>query len=171
MKLLDAKGVKQDTFTRIEGDEPVPAHTPVMLPFSRLAQEGENILAQGVKLGVLVPNTLKITEIEAWLPRLSLIAVMFPSFSDGRGFSIAKLLRRAEFTKTLRASGPLIADEFAYALACGFDEVEVPESVFDRQPICQWDHARKSISLTYQRGYAAAGNILEQRRAARLKGM
>jgi uncharacterized protein (DUF934 family) len=170
MKLLDVNGMKEDAFTRVEGDDAISVNTPVLIPFARLAQEGENILAQGGKLGVYVPNTLKIAEIEAWLPRLSLIAVAFPSFADGRGFSIAKLLRRAGFSKDLRASGPLIADEFAYAIACGFDEVEVPESVFDRQPICQWDHARKSISLTYQRGYVAAGNILEQRRAARLKG-
>lgn len=173
MKLLDASGLKQDAFKRVDDEHPLAAVLPIskaiLLPLTQLAQEGEALLKQGVRLGVFVPNTLKVKEIEGWLPRLSLIAVAFPSFSDGRGFSIARLLRRSGFQGTLRASGPLIADEFAYALACDFDEVEVPNAIFERQPVPQWLEARASITLGYQRGYATSGNILEQRRAARLQ--
>ncbi len=173
MKLLDASGLKHDMFVRVDDDNPLSAlaATPhaILLPLTHLAQEGESLLKQGSRLGVIVPNTVKVQELEGWLPRLSLIAVSFPSFSDGRGFSIARLLRRAGFQGTLRASGPLIADEFAYVLACDFDEVEVPKALFERQPITQWLEARSSITLGYQRGYATMGNILEQRRAARLQ--
>jgi uncharacterized protein (DUF934 family) len=171
MTLLNPNGVKEDIFIRLEGEDALPQAQAVLLPLARLAQEGDNTLAQGIKLGIFVPNTLNISEIEAWLPRLSLIAINFPSFSDGRGFSIAKRLRRTGFVNTLRAGGPLITDQFAYAIACGFDEVDIPETVFERQPVEQWLEAYKSVSCTYQRGYVASGNILEQRRAARLKGV
>ncbi|MGL5447617.1 MAG: DUF934 domain-containing protein, partial [Rhabdaerophilum sp.] len=100
--------------------------------------------------------------------RLSLIAIAFPSFSDGRGFSIAKSLRHAGYRGTLRAVGPLISDQFAYALACGFDEVELPEAVASRQPIAHWLAAARAFRATYQRNHQAQGtSIPDQRRAAR----
>ena len=87
---------------------------------------------------------------------------------DGRGFSLARQIRRAGFAGEIRASGPLIADQFAYALSCGFDTIELPEANAARQPVPQWLHARDSFSATYQRGYGESGrNVLDQRRAAR----
>lgn len=99
-----------------------------------------------------------------------LIAIAFPAYADGRGFSLARRLRRLGFTGTLRAVGPLIADQFAYALACGFDELELPETSAARQPESHWKIAAQAFSATYQRGYARGVNILDQRRAARAGG-
>ncbi|MEO9787281.1 MAG: DUF934 domain-containing protein, partial [Aurantimonas coralicida] len=89
------------------------------------------------------------------------------AFSDGRGFSLAKRLRRAGFEGTLRASGPLIADQFADALACGFDEVELPETMANRQPVQQWMEAKDTMSRHYQNGYGDDRSILRKRLAAR----
>ena len=97
--------------------------------------------------------------------RLALIAIAFPSATDGRGFSLARQLRRAASPAILRASGPLFSDQFPQALACGFDEVEIPDANAARQPVEQWLAARDRISLAYQRGYGAGENILERRRA------
>ena len=57
----------------------------------------------------------------------------------------------------------------AYAIACGFDEVELPEASAARQPVEQWVNALGQISHGYQRGYGDSGNILDRRRSARLK--
>ncbi len=65
----------------------------------------------------------------------------------------------------LRASGPLIADQFPQALACGFDEVEIPPASAARQPVEQWLAALSRISLAYQRDYALGEKISERRRA------
>jgi len=89
----------------------------------------------------------------------------FPAFNDGRGFSIAKRLRHLGFTRTLRATGPLIADQYAYAKACGFDEIDLPETLAQRQTADQWLKAANAISLSYQRGYHRPVTILDQRRA------
>lgn len=161
--LLDRNGETADPWTRSEGGA-VGNIPHVLVPWDVLHQVlSEPASDQAV--GVLIPNTLRLDEIEAVLPRLTLIAIAFPAYSDGRGFSLARLLRRRGFSGILRASGPLIADQFAYALSCGFDEIELPEASAERQPEAQWLKARDDFSSTYQRGYAASRNILDRRHA------
>jgi uncharacterized protein (DUF934 family) len=67
-----------------------------------------------------------------------LIRVEFPSFSDGRGFTIARVLRRRGFNGKLRARGHVIADQYAMARRSGFDEVEISDDLAARQPAEQW---------------------------------
>jgi len=53
---------------------------------------------------------------------LQIIAVHFPAFTDGRGFSIGNLLReRYGFKGELRAYGEIIRDQLYYLKRCGFD--------------------------------------------------
>ncbi|WGH78117.1 DUF934 domain-containing protein [Jannaschia ovalis] len=66
------------------------------------------------------------------------IRVAFPSFADGRGFTIARQLRRAGFTGRLRAAGHVLADQYAMARRAGFDEVEIDDALAARQPEDQW---------------------------------
>ena len=69
---------------------------------------------------------------------LSAVRVAFPSFADGRGFTIAANLRRAGYTGRLRAAGHVIADQYAMARRSGFDEVEIDDDLAARQPEAQW---------------------------------
>lgn len=66
------------------------------------------------------------------------IRIRFGSFADGRGFTIARQLRAQGFSGRLRASGPLIADQYAMARRSGFDEVEITPEMALRQPESQW---------------------------------
>jgi uncharacterized protein (DUF934 family) len=72
------------------------------------------------------------------LHQITAIRVDFPSFADGRGFTIAARLRRMGFTGHLRAHGHVIADQYAMARRAGFDDVEIPQAIADRQPEDQW---------------------------------
>ncbi|SEN42179.1 protein of unknown function [Paracoccus alcaliphilus] len=67
-----------------------------------------------------------------------LIDIEFPAFTDGRGFSLARRLRELGFQGRLRATGRLIADQYAMARRVGFDEVAVAEDIAARQPEEQW---------------------------------
>ncbi|MDT8856095.1 DUF934 domain-containing protein [Paracoccaceae bacterium Fryx2] len=69
---------------------------------------------------------------------LALIRVTFPSFGDGRGFTVGRRLRELGYTGRLRAAGPLLADQYAMARRVGFDEVEIPDDLAERQPAEQW---------------------------------
>ena len=66
------------------------------------------------------------------------IRVDFPSSADGRGFPIARQLRLRGFEGRLRARGHVLADQYAMARRCGFDEVEIDTALAERQPQDQW---------------------------------
>jgi uncharacterized protein (DUF934 family) len=68
----------------------------------------------------------------------ALVRIDFPSFSDGRGFTLASRLRAQGFTGRLRARGHVIADQYAMARRMGFDEVEISDELAARQPESQW---------------------------------
>jgi len=50
------------------------------------------------------------------------VEVNFPKFTDGRGYSIARLLReRHGYQGELRAVGDVLRDQIFYLARCGFD--------------------------------------------------
>ena len=67
-----------------------------------------------------------------------LIAIDFPAMTDGRGFTLARRLRALGYQGQLRATGKLIADQYAMARRVGFDEVEISADLARRQPEQQW---------------------------------
>ncbi|WP_166268272.1 DUF934 domain-containing protein [Marinobacter caseinilyticus] len=53
---------------------------------------------------------------------LPIIAVNFPKFTDGRGYSSARLLReRYGYKNELRAIGDVLLDQLQFMKRCGFD--------------------------------------------------
>ena len=66
------------------------------------------------------------------------IRIDFPSFADGRGFTLARLLRLDGFKGRLRANGHVISDQYTMARRSGFDEVEISDELAARQPAEQW---------------------------------
>ena len=76
--------------------------------------------------------------LEVYLPGITLIRVAFPAFNDGRAFTIARRLRELGYRGTLRANGPVIADQYPMARRVGFDQVEIPDELAIRQPEPQW---------------------------------
>ncbi|QYZ71361.1 DUF934 domain-containing protein [Neotabrizicola shimadae] len=86
----------------------------------------------------------------AELANLSIIRVTTPAFSDGRAFTIARRLRMMGYKGRLRAHGPMIADQYAMARRVGFDEVEIPDDLAQRQPWDQWQFRADWQSHDYQ---------------------
>ncbi len=77
-------------------------------------------------IGVLWPNNRKVSELAPYLDRLALVALVFPTFKDGRAYSQARLLReRHGFRGELRATGEVLRDQFLFLLRAGFDAFEV----------------------------------------------
>lgn len=167
MPLLDRKGLREDLWTLVDASI-LAAQDHALVTFTDLAAA---LAARrtGQKIGVLLENSVKRDDLKPFLADLALIAIRFPAFSDGRGFSLAKALRGFGYQGILRATGPLIPDQFTYALDCGFDEIDLPLEQSNRQPLSQWMAAAGQFTATYQRGYGAA-SILDQRRAARAGG-
>lgn len=78
------------------------------------------------------PDTVPLT------PSLQMIRVEFPSFADGRGFTIARQLRLRGYEGRLRAKGHVLSDQYAMARRSGFDEVEISDDLAARQPEAEW---------------------------------
>ena len=72
------------------------------------------------------------------LNQLKIIRIDFPSFADGRGFTLAKLVRIRGFKGHLRAKGHIISDQYAMARRSGFDDVEISQDLAERQPEAEW---------------------------------
>lgn len=105
--------------------------------------------AVGQGLAVDMPNDRDPAALAPFFERIAIIRVAFPGMADGRGFSIARRLRAMGYAGTLRAFGPIVVDQARAARRVGFDEIELPESVAERQPEELW-RARPAASYRSQ---------------------
>ena len=122
IKLLDGQArLVDDLWTLVrEAQEPLPAG-PLILPMALWLERG------GVD-GLLLQPDDEVEELVPYLAGLSLIAIDFPSFRDGRGYSQAYLLRtRLGWRGELRAVGDVLRDQLSHMRQCGFDAFAVRE--------------------------------------------
>ena len=94
----------------------------LLLPLVRWGQERESLEKAGYTVGVwLAPDDAPEALISR-LPQIPVIAIQFPSFTDGRGYSLARLLRqRYGFAGELRAFGDVLRDQIYFLHQCGFN--------------------------------------------------
>ena len=85
-----------------------------------------------------IPNDTKPEALMALVAGAQMVRISFPAFSDGRGFTLARILRAEGFTGRLRAQGHVIADQYAMCRRSGFDEVEISDELAARQPEADW---------------------------------
>lgn len=84
--------------------------------------------SDGASLGVILEPDQPPSAIEKELDQLELVAVNFPVFMDGRGFSYARELRELGFNGEIRAVGHFIRDQLHYLSRCGFNAFELDDS-------------------------------------------
>ncbi|MFV0474680.1 MAG: DUF934 domain-containing protein [Pikeienuella sp.] len=166
MPLRDDSGPIADEWARVEPGAPLTPRSILGIEDAE-TREAELAGIDPAALGLHIGNDVERARIAPWFGRVGLISIGFPAFSDGRGFSLARALRRAGYKGRLRAAGPVIADQYAYLRQCGFDEVETPEALSARQPEALWSAAAARVTLGYQRGYDGRRNILDARQEAR----
>lgn len=77
------------------------------------------------------------------LEKLRLVEVNFPAFTDGRGYSSARILREAGYTGELRAVGEVFVDQLDHMRRCGFDGF-LPDKRFNEEEVARafatWPH-------------------------------
>ncbi len=111
--LRPAKGAAADSVTVPEGKIIVP------LPVWQAQKE---MLKSRPAIGVWLATDERPEELKDDIDRFAVIAVDFPKFSDGRGYSIAFNLRaRLNYKGELRAIGDVLRDQLFYLSRVGFD--------------------------------------------------
>jgi uncharacterized protein (DUF934 family) len=130
--------------------EPTAAGEPLIVPFAALRAERERWWNWDGRLGVRLSPADRVEDLTEDLPRLDLVAVEFPSPTEGRGYSQGRLLReRLRFRGELRAMGASVRQDQAFLLArCGFDSLEPPAGV-DLEAVRS---ALKRYDVAYQPG-------------------
>jgi uncharacterized protein (DUF934 family) len=125
MPLVKSNEIVPDDYVRVEDDAPLP-EGGVLISAARLLADPDAILARAGNTGVIWPNSRPVAELVPYLDRLAAIALVFPSFRDGRAYSQARLLReRHGFGGELRATGQVLRDQFVFMLRSGFDAFDV----------------------------------------------
>ena len=130
MPLIRNGRVTADRFVHVLDDAPLPDGVPVVVPAARFLADAAEILRRDAPIGVVWPNNRKVAELEPYLDRLALVALVFPTFKDGRAYSQARLLReRHGYRGELRATGQILRDQFLFLVRAGFDALEVAKAV------------------------------------------
>lgn len=131
--LIKGTRIVADNWQRLErsaeGSLPaLPQRGEVIVPLALWLERGAELVAHLDRLGVWLDSHEEPEVIARDVGRFDVIAVNFPKFQDGRGFSIARLLReRFGYKRELRAIGHITRDHLYYMEACGFDAFELRE--------------------------------------------
>lgn len=139
--------------------ETLPEQRPAFVP--RLlwqANQDDKELAP-----LLTSDTELTTELGQQLDHAVAIAIDFPAFTDGRGYSIARLLReRYGYQGELRAVGDILVDQLEYMRRCGFTSMALRDDQHPEDAL----RALSFISVRYQPDVEERQALFERRLAA-----
>lgn len=109
-----------------DGPLPHPApHTHALLTLAQW-QAVRDTWPAGLPTGLLLPNSADVLALADDLPRLTLLVLEFPKWTDGRAYSQARLLRtRLRYGGDLRASGDVLVDMLPLLQRTGFSSVQL----------------------------------------------
>ena len=101
-----------------------PWATRKILTMPEFQESGPDALP--APLGIRLDPGFAVESIAASLGSVALIAIAFPKFTDGRGYSMGWLLRtRLGYKGEMRAVGDVLFDEMQLMVRCGFDSFEI----------------------------------------------
>ena len=137
----------EDPFTYVADDQDIP-QGDVILTLARFEAEGDRLLSEGRAVGVRLASSEEAEALAYDLPRISLVALEFPKFRDGRAYTNARILReRYGFKGELRALGDVLREQAHFMLRCGFDAFEPA----DGSSAQQWQAVTQRFRHVYQR--------------------
>jgi len=139
--------IAEDSYVSVADDAALPAAGGAIVSLARFEKERAALLARNAPIGVRLRSDESPERLGADVQRLSLVAIEFPVFRDGRGFSWARMLRtRLGFKGEVRATGHFLFDQINYQRRVGFDAWEVPERV----SLEQFNKAFHEMTNVYQ---------------------
>jgi uncharacterized protein (DUF934 family) len=129
-QLIRNHTLADDRYTLVRDAETLvdlPDGVPVIVPLSLGLERRGALIARG-EIGVWLAPADHPGALADDLERLQVIAIDFPQFTDGRGYSHARLLReRYHYAGELRAIGDIGRDQLYYLAQCGFDAFLIPD--------------------------------------------
>ena len=126
MPLIKGEAFVENVFSNVADEQELPLGRPVIVSLKRWQAEREQLIARNVALGVRLTSDQAPDLLGEDVHRLAVIALEFPKFRDGRGYSWARLLRqRLGYKGEIRAIGDVLRDQWLFMSRCGIDAFEV----------------------------------------------
>jgi uncharacterized protein (DUF934 family) len=126
MPLVKQGKIVTDVFVHVADGAELPGDGAVLISAARFLEDPEMLSRRAGKTGVIWPNNRDVDDLVPYLDRLAAVALVFPTFRDGRAYSQARLLReRYGYEGELRAIGQVLRDQFVFMQRAGFDAFEV----------------------------------------------
>ena len=135
-RLIRNAKLANDSWQRLEpaadgGLQVIPARGDLLVPLKLWQSSAGALLGRpSGRIGVWLAPDEDPALIADSLDALALVAVFFPQFTDGRGYSTARLLReRYGWRGELRAIGDVQRDQLFYLSRVGFDAFELNDGI------------------------------------------
>ena len=150
----------EDAFVDVLDEDEIPADGAVILSLARFQAEGDALLGAGRAVGVRIQSDEAVEDLAYDLPRLAVVALVFPKFRDGRAYTSAHLLRkRLGYAGEVRAVGDVLREQAGFMVRCGIDGF----APSDGSTPADWAHAAGRFRHVYQRGADARAPVFEER--------
>ena len=147
MRIIKDGAIVEDSWVHIADGGELPATGDVIVSIERYREQRDALRQRVGKVGVRLRNDQEANSVADLVGELTLIALEFPGFKDGRSYTTARLLRdRYAFKGNIRALGDVLRDQLFYMRRCGIDEFELKAGK-DMQGALQ---AFEEFSVTYQ---------------------
>ena len=124
-KIIRNREIVDDSFVYVSDPEQLPASGDIIVDLAVWNANKQALQNHDGRVGVKVPGESEPEEIADDLTHLDVVAIDFPVFRDGRGYSLARILRsRFGYDGELRATGDVLRDQLFYLQRCGFNAFE-----------------------------------------------
>lgn len=124
-KIIRNRTIIEDNFRHVTSADDLAAGGDIIVDLSLWNAHKSDLKNHPGKVGVQLPGEAEPTVIADDLHRLAVIAIHFPVFRDGRGYSLARILREQYgYQGELRATGDVLRDQLFFMQRCGFDAFE-----------------------------------------------
>lgn len=159
MKIIRDRAIVDDDFVHVLDGTEQPAAAKPIVPLADFIKARDALLARHTAVGVRIGSDKVPSDIPE-IQRLALIAIEFPRFTDGRGYSVGRMLRqRHGYRGELRAVGWVLRDQLQYLERCGFNAFELKAG----KPLESALEAFGELSVTYQAAVDDARPIYRRR--------
>ena len=129
-KMLSHGAVTEDNWTVLQMPVETIPQGNILVPLKYWLEQSAELDGQAGLVGVWLDSDEEVEALADDLAQLPVVALNFPKFVDGRGFSSARLLRdRYDYKGEIRAIGNVIQDQLFMLQRCGFSQYCLADNV------------------------------------------
>jgi len=134
-KLVNHTGVLENSWTLVEEAQAELPSGNILVPAPYWLANKEALAERG-NVGIWLASDIELAPYLSLITDLPVIAINFPAFANGRGYSLARLVKeRSDFKGELRAFGDVLLDQLFFMKRCGFDTYLLKDGLSEQKAL------------------------------------